>query len=1188
MTNLNKSGRKLFSTKLVDRLAEVQGSPEPYPLELQNVMIELLALLHLPQFQPYEKESLKETMSLLHKGLVKKRKQQANTYQKVYLQIIRTAFNRIEPILLIELVFDWVKSSSIKSVGDSIIVDSMLTPEIMNSLLNILIDRCGSEHYAELVIRVQSLCDDFKSMPKDQQLSNSQRLLKLSISSLAQTSSGLYYVCMLSVWEYLIELGAVSLGFEEMLKLVLNDDIDKTIIDEYEKVLRRILKASLQDRPVLIIGFTSLLFQTIKSQVEDAAGLEKQPTLLSRMINLLSFLLVFLRDCVGKCESYWWKQVFDAQDLTVTIKSWILQQISICKTSFPSSLILMHNLLVSCEILMPRSVDLKELGTEIISNSEVDIWKLLEMVSRLVTSPNSLKNECIDFVKQIQPLYKDRISKLAISQTSKKTIKEIFMVWQYTLQKALSDSWSQECVSLLHSIISSGGVEFEEIKDLFVESYRLYLIQAKRTCDDLKQFYRNQLSQLNLHLATMSTTSVLSVGHEILFLMTDSLISVMRPSDINNETASFYLESFQKITAPFLSFGSSYRLQDHAALTLGRISGLSRVGAFRGQLLRELVDQALHIEEPARRRGYILGMAQVFVATGNLSNSTNDAGLDSGTIVGMLMSIARNMQTAEVKSESFLNSPMTSQSAALCGLAIIVREGSALLSPQLINELLYFSWEMHIASSGGAIQTTRHMGWTSLFGALLEVLGPDLRNTENRWRSFFQLQNGCLLEDAMNTVDLHLPALKTSLQLLLTTQEIPSSVEVLFILLKCVLSGNDSLFDEKYLAESPLTVAVSVIRWLYEFNPSTGPAILRVFGHDLIRMISVFEDGTTAASIEHACRDVRVLLTSIFSSTILIRECRKMWLDMIRATIPSIMNGAYSAKRTVVENSESFPPILRVGSVRFIIDLFVGWFVEQEKIQSQQLQRLMDQFSIEDGCSFSSSLSSELMRLAMALVVAASNNHSPRDIELKIIGIDLLAAFLRHLASLSEESSASPFNSGRQRRLNDGPSKMASIVGQFHSQIVTIFNSACMEGESVVSGETATAVLKSHAFETFLLAFADSIAANNVDTIALFTSSKMERLLKRSVDALTTWLPEKMSCLLEWYCGVKIAHGWARLAIAGYKNCPDQVKNLLFSGKITDELLKLLVLMPKGLFLLESQPLSRNDALYPVIQDSKC
>lgn len=624
------------------------------------------------------------------------------------------------------------------------------------------------------------------------------------------------------------------------------------------------------------------------------------------------------------------------------------------------------------------------------------------------------------------------------------------------------------------------------------------LVHHFRNCSSsAMKFY---LSQLNI----FSKSPPMRTG---IFYTAFKLLEVINLAPLSQEDTEFIVDTFKDLLFPFV-WETDDLLQSLGAASLGRLVRMVGKRAFRDGMLQELIDRSLNESRDHHRRGYILGMAEVYAAV-----PENGSHLDIKLVIGLLCSLARDPRSLLV------------QAAAIEAMHKVLDARSNSFTVILTGDIVYLIWQIYMSDhNAGSLATLDGAVERILLGpiartllVLLEMLGPEISDPGTIPRicrllvgEFMEYANFEMCEfggpEEESLMGLFLDAVLQ--MLLIRQQEFSDDIPSLLRLIRTVIQGKSSMAISK---------ALGCLRWLLQFSPQ---AVLDQ-GVSLSQSLLMIAPGA-------GNKDGKVCLQQLFEATFVPNVT--LWLDWAlhaqvfkaKSTRTPIMDGATFASSPLQKGSallqqdveasadifspsissvmtstlgEGLIPQINRPSLVELITLIVSWL--EPAPGKEPLDVLFEASSLAvviDG----------IIRLTMALLILPSGVAEGGVQELKLGAIKLIVALIQ-----------------RTGHLADPVDRTSPLLDTFQSQLVAIFSTASQQQphqqQQREQGEGTDMLVSTQALCSLL----DLLPS--INGLQLARHAKLALLTKRAISLLAApseiWETEQLSL----YCRASLA-----------------------------------------------------------------
>jgi hypothetical protein len=529
-------------------------------------------------------------------------------------------------------------------------------------------------------------------------------------------------------------------------------------------------------------------------------------------------------------------------------------------------------------------------------------------------------------------------------------------------------------------------------------------------CQKLLKIYfgRAAVAGQKYHLSQFSIYIKSAPLRENIFRTVSNLLSVISLSDKTEEDRNFMLDTLKQIIFPIVCDAEA-ELQLLAAKCLGRLVALVGTRSFRDGMLQELLDRALNEAKEAHRRGYVLGIGQVYA-----SFPEHGSRLDISSIIGLLSSLAKDGRSIIV------------QAAAIDALHTVLDARSNSVASILTSDIVYLIWQVYVSDPNAifvesAVEKALLDSIARTLLVLLEMLGPDLTGNGTVPR-ICRLVVGEFLEYDCENSKLLKVFFEAALQVLLVCQRTEGGLFSLLATLGTALAAKDP---------RNLSSAISCLRWLLQFHRES---VLSYVTSNLV--ISLLDVGIESSQDLEYC--VQVLFDARFTSE------PQEWLALVRN---STIVACPIAQRSTGSN------VSLEHEVGLLNELDINGTEAQaksgkslsnveavEKVGSLIIT-FLDRYGVHISNIWDSDISTnfvtELIRQSLALLLSPASMYSRR---LKLLGIKLVSSLVRNVYSVRDWVDSDSY-----------------FLDTFQSQLVTIYSTGCQDEDALVAAEAHAA-----------------------------------------------------------------------------------------------------------------------------------
>lgn len=527
----------------------------------------------------------------------------------------------------------------------------------------------------------------------------------------------------------------------------------------------------------------------------------------------------------------------------------------------------------------------------------------------------------------------------------------------------------------------------------------------------LKKYFKgNSIAGQKYHLAQFNIFVKSAPFRESIFNAVAGILDDINLTGRTSQDQILILDTLKQIIFPFVC-DPDLKLQRLATECLGNLVRIVNTRDFRDAMLQELIDRSLNEHREEYRRGYIIGIGEVYAAI-----PENGSQLDLSAVLGLLSSLAKDQRSLIV------------QSAAIDSLRRVVDARSNSVAAVLTFDIIFLTWQIYMTDSNAvpvdsAVEETLLDSITSALLVMIEMLGPELSESITVSR-ICKLMLGEFLEYDNRDPCLLNVLFKASTQVLLICQK-AENLPALLSRIRISLDG----MDPEYLPNT-----ISCFKWLLEFHSA---AVIPLITPSLVS--SLFN----LYPIESL--DIDFCAQSLFDLSFTTDPL--LWLNLIKdASFMRPVQGAHSNSAVSLDHETILlgqlslnvsdqvqineHPLDSVDSVERVVSLLIQFFsTNGSKITSIWPEEL------------SAQVISEIIRQSLALVMASRSVSGTQ--RLKLLGIKLISSCIKGIAPA--------------RDLIDPD---APFLDPYFSQLVTIYSTACQDDDHIIMAESYSSLMK--------------------------------------------------------------------------------------------------------------------------------
>lgn len=510
------------------------------------------------------------------------------------------------------------------------------------------------------------------------------------------------------------------------------------------------------------------------------------------------------------------------------------------------------------------------------------------------------------------------------------------------------------------------------------------------------------------------------------------LLPVVRIAGRSPDDAAFILETCKQLIFPFVCDRDPV-LQRMASECLAKLVDLVGTVEFRDAMLQELIDRALNEQREGNRRGYILGIGQVFA-----SLPESRAHFDISSVIGILSSLAKDPRSLIV------------QSSALDGLQKALGARRNPLTTVLSADTVYLVWQIYMSDFAALPidSATEEILFDSLCGilqVLSEIIGPELAEGSTISR-ICRLMAAELLEDSTAGLSLRgtEDLLRATMQIITVSKppgaqvNIPAIVSAIFCMLKNAGSADGRLrlgirclswMLQFYFDETIQLVSEQFCRGLFQLGRSGCASLDRdiqtcqnlifkqSFARDPLIWIRLLQDSRLLRPTGHCFTSSSVSLdqeVALLQSVSL--ETETMAVVETRET--AAVAGELFPSPTSLESLESITLVANLILYHLDSGKDIPW-------SGQTTQRFIGDF----------------IRLALAMTMLANSVREAH--QLKLLGIRMISCLARSFKDVPDQ-------------MEQG----SLLLDLYHSQMISVFSTAAQDQDLLVASESLASLIK--------------------------------------------------------------------------------------------------------------------------------